>query len=94
MKVFFRLLWIRLNMAYLILFGRKRHMILLRLDSKQFADCLSGKDTELSISYVCLQKYNVVQIIKTFSDSIDFADEVLMKAKYDADLDEYLSRTN
>lgn len=89
MKKFF----MRLSVAYRILFRRDKHWVYIHLDRENFKKLVKEeKDFSLEIDFHGMQKYNLLFMIKSISDEIGFTDMVEEKARFEANVDEWIKK--
>lgn len=100
-KIALRLLKVRLYAAGRILFRPKERFILLRIDEKnlekmvvidQCHDRPDFSEIDVDFSYHRLQLYNVYKLLKVVADQIDPDELVLMKADYEVEAEEWISK--
>ena len=87
MKVYLKLLLIRLQTAYQIFFGKRKHWIFISLNENELMSIFKGEETELLITMHKLHEFNVNQIIRCANRSIDKDEYILQKAAFKAEVE-------
>ena len=82
----------KLKLISLILFGNHTRWIFIGLNEKQFIQHLKGEDVDMEIQYFRMRKYSALAIVKNTGESIDQDELILLKAKYQFDIDEFIAR--
>lgn len=85
--------WLRITTAWRILTGRDRHWVYIHLDRENFEKLvLEDEDFEAQMEFHGMQKYNLLFMLKQASSFIKFEDLVEEKARFEANLDEWIKK--
>jgi hypothetical protein len=85
MRGLIKMLW-RIKIAFQVLFIHK-HFVIISMRRQEGVNQLKGENYEMQIEYIGLQKYNAVLLIKHTAENFDDTDVVLLKAKFEADVE-------
>lgn len=80
---------VRLRMAYCVLFEKKHHWILINLKHEDFIKILKDESFDLEYSYFALRPYLIAKIFHQLGAQQDETDLILLKAEFEAEVDEF-----
>ena len=79
------LLWIRISIAYKILFKPKTHWFFLSMTTEQLTKMLGGDGLEAELMTHRMLKYNVDCVVDIIHSQKDDVDRILDKARFEAE---------
>lgn len=92
LKIFFKLLFIRVRVCYNIMFMRHKHWFLVSVTDKELLEVFKDKNCTCLITYHRLDDYIVHEIIRRVYNSKDDIERILDKAAFQARADLYSNK--
>lgn len=80
---------IRLRACYLILTKRYKHWILINVTTESLYKLFTNKDFEVELLAHSVHRYVIYKMIKALASSMDREDMILLKAKFEAQMEEW-----
>ena len=83
---------VRLKVAFRILFNLDKHWMYFHMNREEFTSLIEEKEVLFSAMYHGMQKYNLLFFLSKVSDRIDFVELVEEKARFEANVDEWIKK--
>lgn len=87
-----KLFWIRVRVAFTILFSPRQHWVLFKISSDDLLKSIVTEEVNAEVTYHRMHEFNVLRIARAIASEYDDTDMVLLKAQFEAEAELFKSK--